>query len=70
METARFAFVIDGEFAGGMETSEAHPMFEHMCAVMRSGPEIVEILPSDPNFLNVKEGWIYSNGTWSEPLPS
>lgn len=69
METARFAFVVDGEFAGAFETSEAHPNYTHMCAVMRSGPQIVELIPSDPNFLNINQGWTYNNGSWSAPLP-
>lgn len=67
MAEVRFAFVIDGEFAGSFEVNDAHPNFEHLCAVMRSGPQIVEIPETDPDFTNIKIGWIYDNGDWVAP---
>lgn len=67
MSEVRFAFVIDGEFAGSFEVNEAHPNYEHLCAVMRSGPEIVEIPNTHPDFTNIKMGWLYTDGTWAPP---
>lgn len=67
MASVKFAFVIDGEFTGSFEVNEFHPNYEHLCAVMRSGPTIIEIPETDPNFANIKMGWIYDNGTWIEP---
>ena len=67
METVKFAFVIDGEFAGAFDVSEAHPAYEHLCAVMRSGPEIIEIQNTHPNFNEIQNGWTYNNGDWAPP---
>ena len=67
MVSVKFAFVVDGEFAGSFEVNENHANFEHLCAVMRSAPKVVEISDQNPQFSEIKMGWIYDEGNWIEP---
>jgi hypothetical protein len=67
MSTVKFAFVVDGDFGGAMEVTEAHPNYELLCAVMRSEPVIIEIPESHPQFGEIKIGWTYHEGNWIEP---
>jgi hypothetical protein len=67
MSKTKFAFVVDGDFGGALIVSETHPNHELLCAVMRSGPVIIEIPESHPNFDEVTNGWTFDGTNWNPP---
>lgn len=68
MSRYTFAIVVEGEMVAALRTADGQPNSESMVAAFRSGPVIVEILDTHPDYDTITAGWTFDGQNWAPPV--
>lgn len=68
MSRYTFAIVVEGEMVAAIRTSDEKPNSGAMVAAFRSGPVIVEILDTNPDYDTITAGWTFDGENWAAPV--